>query len=252
MRLDSRAALLKGSDNGAVLVPGQPDKSLLVQAIRYDGDVQMPPKHKLPAESIAHLTTWVQMGALWPDSEVKAGEHTLSVAEGRRTHWSFQPVKKPALPAVKNAAWVKTPIDAFVLSRLEGRGLAPSSAVDRRTLIRRATLDLHGLPPTPEEVAAFESDRSPDAYARLVDRLLASPRYGERWGRHWLDVARYADTKGYVFEEERRYPFAYTYRDYVIRAFNEDCLTISSSCSNWRRTSSHSARTNGRWRRWVF
>jgi hypothetical protein len=123
---------------------------------------------------------------------------------------------------VKKTDWVKTPIDAFVLAGLERKGLAPAPTADRRTLIRRVTLDLHGLPPTPEEVAAFEMDRSPDAYERLIDRLLASPRYGERWGRHWLDVARYADSKGYVFQEERRYPFAYTYRDYVIRAFNED------------------------------
>jgi cytochrome c553 len=222
LRLDSRAALLKGGDNGAILTPGQPDKSLLIRAIRYDGDVQMPPKNKLPDEVIAHLTTWVKMGVPWPDGEAKGDEHTLSVAEVRRTHWSFQPVKKTALPAVKDAAWVKTPIDAFVLARLEAQGLTPSPVADRRTLIRRVTLDLHGLPPTPEEVAAFEADRSPDAYARLVDRLLASPRYGERWGRHWLDVARYADSKGYVFQEERRYPFAYTYRDYVVRVFNED------------------------------
>jgi mono/diheme cytochrome c family protein len=222
LRLDSRAALLQGSDNGAVLVPGEPDKSLLVKAIRYDGDVQMPPKGKLPAEAVAHLTTWVRMGAPWPDGDVKADEHTLSVAEVRRTHWSFQPVRKPALPAVKDRVRVKTPIDAFVLARLDAKGLTLAPAVDRRTLIRRVTLDLHGLPPTPEEVAAFEADRSADAYARLVDRLLASPRYGERWGRHWLDVARYADSKGYVFTDERRYPFAYTYRDYIIRSFNED------------------------------
>jgi hypothetical protein len=214
--------LLKGSDNGAVVVPGQPDKSLLVQAIRYTGDVQMPPKAKLPDEAIAHLTEWVKMGAPWPEETVKADAASLSVAEVRRTHWAFQPVKKPSQPAVKHPHWVKTPIDAFVLAGLEGKGLTPSPAADRRTLIRRVTLDLHGLPPTPEEVAAFESDRSPDAYARLIDRLLASPRYGERWGRHWLDVARYADSKGYVFTDERRYPFAYTYRDYVIRSFNED------------------------------
>jgi hypothetical protein len=131
-------------------------------------------------------------------------------------------VRKPHLPAAKNPNWVKTPIDAFVLAGLDAKGLTPAPAADRRTLIRRVTLDLHGLPPTLEEVAAFENDRSPDAYARVIDRLLASPRYGERWGRHWLDVARYADSKGYVFTDERRYPFAYTYRDYVIRAFNED------------------------------
>jgi mono/diheme cytochrome c family protein len=222
LRLDSRAALLKGSDNGAVIVPGEPEKSLLVKAIRYDGDVQMPPKGKLPDESIAHLTAWVKMGAPWPDESVKADAPAQSVGEVRRAHWAFQPVKKPALPAVKKSDWVKTPIDAFVLAGLEAKGLTPSPRADRRTLIRRLTLDLHGLPPTPEEVATFEADRAPDAYARLVDRLLASPRYGERWGRHWLDVARYADSKGYVFQEERRYPFAYTYRDYVIRAFNED------------------------------
>ncbi len=131
-------------------------------------------------------------------------------------------MKKPALPGVNDAAWVKTPIDAFVRANLEAKRLTPSPAADQRTLIRRVTLDMHGLPPTPEEVVAFETDRSPDAYAHLIDRLLASPRYGERWGRHWLDVARYADSKGYVFTDERRYPFAYTYRDYVIRSFNED------------------------------
>jgi mono/diheme cytochrome c family protein len=222
LRLDSRAALLKGSDNGSVLVPGEPGKSLLVKAVHYDGDVQMPPKGKLPDEAIAHLTTWVQMGAPWPGDEIKVDEHSLSVAEVRRTHWAFQPVRKPALPAVKKPDGVKTPVDAFVLAKLGAKGLAPAPAADRRTLIRRATLDLHGLPPTPEEVAAFESDRAANAYEKLVDRLLASPRYGERWGRHWLDVARYADSKGYVFTDERRYPFAYTYRDYVIRAFNED------------------------------
>src|SRR5579875_2679374 len=222
LRLDSHAALLKGSDNGPVVVPGQPDKSLLVKAIRYDGDVQMPPKGKLSDEAIAHLTEWVKMGAPWPEETVKADASSLSVAEVRRTHWAFGPVKKPSPPAVKKADWVKTPIDAFVLAGLEAKGLMPAPGADRRTLIRRVTQDLHGLPPTPEEVAAFESDRSLDAYARLVDRLLASPRYGERWGRHWLDVARYADSKGYVFQEERRYPFAYTYRDYVICAFNED------------------------------
>ncbi|HEY7308510.1 MAG TPA: PSD1 and planctomycete cytochrome C domain-containing protein [Gemmataceae bacterium] len=222
LRLDSRAALLKGSDNGTVIVPGQPDKSLLVKAIHYQGDVQMPPKGKLPDEAVAHLTTWVKMGAPWPGDEIKVDPHAFSVAEVRRSHWAFQPVKKPPLPAVKKSDWVKTPVDAFVLAKLDAKGLVPSPAADRRTLIRRVTLDLHGLPPTPEEVTAFESDRSADAYEKLVDRLLASPRYGERWGRHWLDVARYADSKGYVFTDERRYPFAYTYRDYVIRSFNED------------------------------
>ena len=139
-----------------------------------------------------------------------------------REHWAFRPVKHHSPPAVHDRAWVQSPVDAFVLAKLEKEGLTPSPPADRRTLIRRATIDLLGIPPTADEIEAFEADARPDAFARLVDRLLASPMYGERWGRHWLDVARYADTKGYVFTEERRYPFAYTYRDYVIRAFNQD------------------------------
>ncbi|HEX5270698.1 MAG TPA: DUF1549 domain-containing protein, partial [Gemmataceae bacterium] len=143
-------------------------------------------------------------------------------ADDAKPHWAFRPVRRPAVPAVKNAAWPRTSIDRFVLARLEEKGLTPSPEADRRTLIRRATFDLTGLPPTPEEVAAFEADPAPDAYERLIDRLLASPHYGERWGRYWLDVGRYADTKGYVFFEEANFPWAWTYRDYVIRAFNDD------------------------------
>ena len=139
-----------------------------------------------------------------------------------REHWAFQPVREPTVPAVKNQRFIQTPVDNFVLARLEAKGMQPSPEADRRTLIRRATFDLTGLPPKLAEVAAFIADKSPNAFAKLVDRLLASPQYGERWGRHWLDVARYADTKGYVFEEDRHYPYSYTYRDYVIRAFNED------------------------------
>jgi hypothetical protein len=145
-----------------------------------------------------------------------------AVSEQRQQHWAFQPVRKPAPPRVKNAGWAQTPIDAFILAKLEEKDLRPAPPADRRTLCRRASFDLIGLPPTPEQVAAFEADSSPDAFAHLVDSLLASPHYGERWGRYWLDVARYADTKGYVFNQERRYPYSYTYRDYVIRAFNED------------------------------
>jgi hypothetical protein len=137
-------------------------------------------------------------------------------------HWAFQPVSDPKLPVVRQHGWPRTSVDHFILAKLEAKGLTPSAAADRRTLLRRVTFDLIGLPPTPEEIAAFEADRSPDAFARVVDRLLASPHYGERWGRHWLDVARYADTKGYVFFEEQAYPWAWTYRDYVLRAFNED------------------------------
>ena len=162
------------------------------------------------------------MGA--PDPRVSpAGVPPVeTIREKARSHWAFQPIREPAVPPVKDKHFVQTPVDNFILAELEAAHLSPSPMADRRTLIRRATFDLIGLPPTPEEVAAFEADNSPEAFAKVVDRLLASPRYGERWGRHWLDVARYADTKGYVFEEDRHYPYAYTYRDYVIRAFNED------------------------------
>jgi mono/diheme cytochrome c family protein len=219
LRLDSRAGLLKGADGEPVVVPGDPDKSPLIRAVRHDGETKMPPKAKLPAPAIDALTAWVKMGAPWPET---AAAKTSSVAEARARHWSFQPVRRPPLPAVRRPDWTKTALDSFVLARLEEQGLQPAPAADRRTLIRRASLDLTGLPPAPDEVEAFVNDPAPDAWEKVIDRLLASPRYGERWGRHWLDVARYADTKGYVFEEERRYPFAYTYRDYVIRAFNED------------------------------
>lgn len=225
--LDTREGLLNGGDTGPALVPGDPDNSLLIKAVRYnDDDMVMPPRQggndrKLPPEQIADLEAWVRMGA--PDPRV-AGEtfEPETIAAKASKHWAFQPVKSPALPSVKNKRWVQTPVDAFVLARLEAHDIGPSPRTDKRTLIRRATFDLTGLPPTPEEVDAFLADKSPDAFAMVVERLLGSPRYGERWARHWLDVARYADTKGYVFEEERRYPYAYTYRDYVIRAFNED------------------------------
>ncbi len=224
LRLDSRTALLKGGDDGPVVVPGHPEKSTLIRAIHHDGDLKMPPKGKLPAAAVDALTQWVQMGVPWPEASRPAAASTAAdpIAEARRSHWAFRPVRRPAPPSVKYTAWVQNPVDRFVLARLEAQGMQPSPPADRRTLIRRATFDLLGLPPTPEEVAAFEADPAPDAFARVVDRLLASPAYGERWARHWLDVARYADTKGYVFTEERRFPYAYTYRDYVIRAFNED------------------------------
>ncbi len=223
LRLDSRAGLLKGRGDGPVVVPGDPDKSALIQAIRYDGDIKMPPRAKLPDDAIQTLTAWIKMGAPWPEDAASSTDaHHELIARARTQHWSFRPVRQPAVPKVSKEAWVRTPVDAFILARLEARGLAPSPPADRRTLIRRVTFDLLGLPPTPDEVAAFEADTSPDAYEKLIDRLLASPHYGERWGRHWLDVARYADTKGYVFTDERRFPYSYTYRDYVIRAFNED------------------------------
>jgi mono/diheme cytochrome c family protein len=217
LRLDSLPALLKGGDDGPVVVPGNPEKSVLIQAVRYTGDVKMPPKGKLPASALAALTAWVQMGVPWPQTQT-----TTRAGASWREHWAFQPVRNPTVPAVTHAGAALAPLDRFILAQLEEKGLTLSPQADRRTLIRRATFDLIGLPPTPEEVAAFEADPAPDAFARLVDRLLASPHYGERWGRYWLDVGRYADTKGYVFFQEAEFPWAYTYRDYVIRAFNED------------------------------
>jgi hypothetical protein len=224
LRLDSRASLLKGSDTGLVVAPGHPDNSKLVQAIRQEGDLKMPPKGKLSPEAIEALTLWIKMGAPWPETSASSPTTGSSdtILAARNSHWAFRPIRKPLIPAVRNDKWAQTAVDRFVLARLEGQGVGPAQPAERRTLIRRATFDLLGLPPAPEEVAAFEADPSPDAFPKVVDRLLASPRYGERWGRHWLDVARYADTKGYLFEQERRYPYAYTYRDYVIRSFNED------------------------------
>ncbi|WZO99956.1 PSD1 and planctomycete cytochrome C domain-containing protein [Isosphaeraceae bacterium EP7] len=220
LRLDSREAMLEGGLEGPSVVPGDPDASLMVQAVRHIGDYKMPPKGgKLADQALTDVAAWVKMGAPWP---VAPAASSASDVDPRASHWSFQRVTDPPLPAVKRTELVSNPVDAFLQAKLEAKGLVPALEVDRRTLLRRATFDLHGLPPTPEEVDAFVSDPSADAYGKVIDRLLSSPRYGERWGRHWLDVARYADTKGYVFVEDRNYPFAYTYRDYVIKAFNDD------------------------------
>jgi hypothetical protein len=231
LRLDSLDAMTKGGDTGPAIVPGDVDTSLLLQAVRYkDEQMRMPPKGKLPEPTIATLEQWVRRGAVMPHGpEVATAKTPAKKAggidyEAARSHWAYRPIRRPAVPAVKDAAWLSSPVDSFVLSRLEAAGLSPAPPADRRTLLRRVYVDLVGLPPTAQEIESFESDRSPDAYARVVDRLLASPHYGERWGRHWLDVARYADTKDGVlmFGADRVRPFAYTYRDYVIRAFNED------------------------------
>jgi len=218
LRLDSRDAILKGSDTGPVVVVGQPDKSTLIKAVHYEGDYQMPPKGKLPPEAIAALTEWVKLGVPYP-AGVAPKTPPVELA---KNHWAFQPVKLPPVPMVKQAARVQTPVDAFILAALEAKQLTMSPPTDRPTLIRRLSFDLIGLPPTPAEVDAFVRDTRPDAVAQLVDRLLDSPHYGERWARYWLDLARYADTKGYVFQEDRNYPFAYTFRDYVIRSLNDD------------------------------
>ncbi len=223
IRLDSRASVIEDQGSGALVAPGAPEESPLIEVIRGEGAIKMPPSKPLSPAAIADLTHWVKMGAPWPDSERLAppGSSGAGSADPKQ-HWAFQPIRRAPLPAVKKSDWPRSSVDWFVLSALESKGLTPSSQADKRTLIRRATFDLTGLPPTPEDVTAFESDNSPDAFAKVVDRLLASPHYGERWGRYWLDVARYADTKGYILFEDANYPWAYTYRDYVIRAFNED------------------------------
>jgi hypothetical protein len=221
--LDSKEGVLKGGETGPAVVPGDPDKSLLVKAVRYtDPDLQMPPKgNKLADEQIADLVAWVKMGA--PDPRVATAAQ-MAWKDNSKTHWAWQKLTRPTVPEVKDASWPKTPVDNFILAKLEEKDLKPNPPADKRALIRRATFDLIGLPPTPQEVEEFVKDESPDAFAKVVDRLLASPHYGERWGRHWLDVARYSDTKGMVRRnrEDSDYPFAWTYRDYVIRSFNED------------------------------
>ncbi|HEY6167787.1 MAG TPA: PSD1 and planctomycete cytochrome C domain-containing protein [Verrucomicrobiae bacterium] len=223
--LDTREATLKGGDTGPAVTPGDLEKSLLVKAIRYtDDDLKMPPKKegKLPADQIADLEHWVTIGAPDPRTGTALSAKAVEMEKARQ-HWAFKPVVKPPVPAVKNKGWVQSPIDAFVLAKLEEKGMKPAAPADKRTLLRRVTYDLTGLPPTPQEMDEFLADKSKEAFAKVVDRLLKSPHYGERWGRYWLDVARYADTKGYLAGgEERRFPFSHTYRDYVVRAFNDD------------------------------
>ena len=220
LRLDSRAALMTGGEHGPAIVPGKSDQSRLVKAVRHLGDLQMPPKGKLKDKQIHDLEQWILLGAPWPASLTEASD---TLAETQRRHWAFQPVQNPALPEVKAGQWERTPVDRFILARLEVAGLSPSPPADRRTLIRRVTLDLTGLPPTFEQVETFVNDPSPNAYEKLVESLLDSPQYGEQWARHWLDVARYADTKGYVYgREERFWVHAPAYRDWVVYAFNQD------------------------------
>ena len=216
LRLDAAALILKGGDRGPAVVPGKSEESLLYQVLVGKGDAARMPADgdPLPADEIALIKQWIDAGAPVPQGE----EPVAGEAMGS-DHWAFRAVRRPAVPAVRNGEWVRNPIDAFVLARLESEGLGPSPEADRNTLIRRLSLDLRGLPPTPEELREFLEDDAPGAYERLVERMLASPHYGERWGRHWLDVARYADSNGFTIDSPRP---IWKYRDWVIDALNRD------------------------------
>ncbi len=222
LRLDSRAAILKGGDTGPAAVPGQPDESEFLLAVSYDPTgYQMPPDGKLPDETIAVLRKWVEMGAPWPDDSASAAAAGLEFdLAARARHWSFQPLSDVTPPPTQRTGWARTPVDRFVLAKLEAAGLAPATEADRPTWFRRAWFDTVGLPPPPDEVEAFVHDDSPAAYERATERLLSSPHFGERWGRHWLDLVRYAESRGHEFDYN--VPNAWQYRDYVLRALNDD------------------------------
>ena len=215
LRLDSRQAVLKGGESGPAVVAGKPGASRLIQAIKEsDPELRMPRTGKLTRRQISLLAQWVEMGAVFP------GSVTAQRPLRDPDHWSLQPSQRPAVPQTRNRTWPRSPIDRFILAKLESEGIEPAADVDRPALLRRVTYDLVGLPPTPDQIAAFLADRSPGALSRVVDRLLESPRHGERWGRHWLDVARYADSNG--FDENVAHGHAWRYRDYVVRSFNAD------------------------------
>ena len=226
LRLDTLAGALKGGETKAAIVPGDPAASLLISAIEHsDPDLTMPPKEaKMPDAERSALAQWVKMGAPWPENvtiaPVSLAKKHKEITAADRAFWSFQPVANPPVPSVKDNGWAKTDIDKFIFEKLDANGLDPAPEADRHTLIRRATFDLHGLPPTPEEVDAFVADSAPDAYEKLVDRLLASPRYGERAARQWLDLVRYADSDG--FRQDAYRPNTWPYRDYVVKSMNED------------------------------
>jgi hypothetical protein len=228
LRLDSRASILRGGDTAPAAIPGRPEQSLIIQAIRHENSLEMPPGEQLKSADIDRVARWIRSGMYWPEAAAKATArgNAISFTEEQRKFWSFQPVKKATLPKVYDQSWPRSALDRFILAALESHGLKPAKQADKRTLLRRATFDLTGLPPTPEEIDAFLSDRSSDAFPRVIERLLASPQYGERWGRHWLDVVRYTDSfdarilngEGSLMDITE----AYRYRDWVVNAFNQD------------------------------
>lgn len=222
LRVDSKEGMLRGGSRGTAVSPGNPDGSLLYRAISYrDPVLKMPPSGKLPDAVIADFRQWIEQGAHDPRMETLGASQSNAINwERARLHWSFQPLTSATPPKIRNAAWPRSQIDTFLLAKLEESNLSPAAPADRRTLLRRASFDLIGLPPTPEELEAFLKDTSPNAFKNVVDRLLASPHYGERWARHWLDLVRFAETNGHEFDFYK--DEAWRYRDYVIRAFNED------------------------------
>lgn len=226
LQLDHMEHMLVGGETGPVLVPGDVEKSLLIESIRYGNeDLQMPPKEKLSAEIVADFETWIGAGAPWPEEKVPvrgevAGEEKFDLKGRFEEHWSWRPVKEPELPEVEAASWPRREVDHFVLEKIEGAGLIPAEEASPEVWLRRVYFDIIGLPPTPEQRASFLNDSSEDRYERVVDELLASPHYGEKWARHWMDLVRYADTYGHEFDYE--IAFAHEYRDYLIRALNED------------------------------
>ncbi|MFP6762829.1 MAG: DUF1549 domain-containing protein, partial [Planctomycetaceae bacterium] len=220
--LDSRAGSRKGGESGPAVVPGRPDESLLISALEYDS-IQMPPKGRLPDELIDHFVKWIKMGAPDPRDGIPVVASPSMDIESGRKHWAFQPLSQPRLPDVRDTGWIRTPVDRFVRARQAAAGITPATAATPRTLIRRASFDLIGLPPQPEDVEQFVQEFQADpsaAYARLIDGLLNSPHYGERWARHWLDITRFAESNGYAFDGDR--PHAWHYRDFVIRALNSN------------------------------
>jgi hypothetical protein len=222
LRLDTYDGIIAGGDSGPAIEPDSAEESLLINAVGYENEeLQMPPEGPLTKQQVADLKRWIDLGAPHPDADDKKRPRRskIDIEEGR-DFWSFRPIANSKLPDVQNASWVNAPIDFFILARLENKDLEPNHPADKPTLIRRATFDLTGLPPTPAEIKAFLADESPQAFATVVDRLLASPVYGERWGRHWLDVARYADSNG--LDENIAHGNAWRYRDYVVAAFNQD------------------------------
>jgi mono/diheme cytochrome c family protein len=225
LRLDSREALIRGGESGSTIEVGKPEASRLVEAVNHSADLRMPPKGKLKDSEVAALVQWVRDGAIWPESSTDVRSLTTSTTRAitaeDRAFWAFRPVENPPVPSVKEGSWPRGAIDRFVLNQLEAKNLHPVNRAEKRALIRRATFDLIGLPPTVEEVDAFVADESPEGFAKVVDRLLANPHYGERWGRHWLDVARYGEDQAHTFDA-RMYPNGYKYRDWVVKALNDD------------------------------